>query len=358
MRRTTATSILCLVTLLACSNKSSRDGTIGSTGGAIVGGNEDTGDPAVVLVSAQDDASGTGWWCTGSVIAKRVVLTAAHCVEDATATTKFQVLFANDESTAPASAYVDVVSFDHDPQYMVTNNIAAGHDAAVLILGQDATVAPLAINTTPLTSSMIGGAVYVVGYGNDDGAAGTGAGTKRDLHTTVANLEQGVVDIGGPGQTTCQGDSGGPSFMTINGQSVIVGITSFGEEGCVDYGSSTRVDLSASWIQPFIDANGGAGDAGAGAGGSDAGPGNAGGDVGTGTGDDAAADAGAGNGGDDAGSNEDAGPGDDSGTGATPPNSSCVYPCSAYGYEPGQCSQGWYCIPDGDLAGCLGQTDC
>jgi hypothetical protein len=35
-----------------------------------------------------------------------------------------------------------------------------------------------------------------------------------------------------------------------------------------------------------------------------------------------------------------------------------VYHCTDYGYAPGQCANGWYCIPDGDLAGCLGQTDC
>ena len=39
-------------------------------------------------------------------------------------------------------------------------------------------------------------------------------------------------------------------------------------------------------------------------------------------------------------------------------NSSCVYKCSDYNFSPGQCFQGWYCIPDGDDAGCLGTTDC
>ncbi len=342
MRIILGAAALSALALLACSDRSRGDGPVGSTSSSIIGGAQDDGDPAVVLVTAQDDASGTGWWCTGSVIAKRVVLTAAHCVEDATQSTKMQVMFGTDQSTAQPSDYLDVVSWDHDPQYMATDNIAAGHDAAVLILASDAPVEPLAINTTPLTDSMDGSPVYVVGYGNDDGAAGTGAGVKRDLTTTLTSLEQGVANIGGSGQTTCQGDSGGPSFMTIGGQSVIIGITSYGEEGCVSYGSVTRVDLSASWIEPFIEANGGAGDGGAGGGSS--------GSSGSGGG---GSSSGSSSGGGSSGGGSGGASGSSGGS-----DGSCVYSCSDYGYSPGECLDGWYCIPDGDFAGCLGQTDC
>jgi V8-like Glu-specific endopeptidase len=224
---------------------------------SIIGGTLDKGDPSVVLMKA---ASGsTGWWCTGTVIAKRLVLTAAHCVEEADGATKMRVMFGSDESAAKAGDYIPVKEWHHDPQYMATSSLAAGHDAAVLILAADAPVAPLAINRTALTSAMKGSPVHVVGFGNDDGQASTGAGKKREIHTVLAGLEHGVANVGKPGRTTCQGDSGGPSFMNIGGESVIMGITSYGLRGCVDYGSMTRVDLCASWIDPFIAANGGGG---------------------------------------------------------------------------------------------------
>lgn len=37
---------------------------------------------------------------------------------------------------------------------------------------------------------------------------------------------------------------------------------------------------------------------------------------------------------------------------------SCLYSCAEYNYAPGECYQGWYCIPTGTYAGCLGQTAC
>ena len=222
---------------------------------AIIGGTLDEGDPSVVLMKAA--GGGTGWWCTGTVIAKRLVLTAAHCVAEADGETKMRVMFGSDESTAKADDYIPVKEWHHDPQYMATSNMADGHDAAVLILAADAPVAPLRINHTALTSAMTGSPVHVVGFGNDNGQRATGAGKKREIHTALAGLEQGVANVGKPGRTTCQGDSGGPSFMDIGGESVLMGITSYGLRGCVDYGSMTRVDLCASWIDPFIAANGG-----------------------------------------------------------------------------------------------------
>lgn len=280
----------------ACSPVSRTDATADDAGGTgksepIIGGTVDKGDPSVVLMKAEQ--GGMGWWCTGTVIARRLVLTAAHCVEDATAGTKIRVMFGYDQSQAKASDYVQVKEWHADPQYMVTNNIAAGHDAAVLILASDALAPALPINRAPMTKAMVGSPVHVVGFGNDNGQAGTGSGLKREIHTTLHSLEQGVINVGKGGQTTCQGDSGGPSFMEIGGKTVIVGITSYGEMGCVSHGSSTRVDLSAAWIDPFIEANGGAPDDGGGSGGAD--PGGDGGDGGAG-GDGPGGDGGAGGG--------------------------------------------------------------
>ena len=232
---------------------------------SIIGGTVTQGSPSVVLVKTE--YGNTGSWCTGTVIAKRLVLTAAHCVEDAGPNHKIRVMFGYDQSKAKAADHVQVSKWHIDPKYMITNNIAAGHDAAVLILASDALAPAIPINRKPLTKSMVGSPVHVVGFGNNNGSAGTGAGIKREIFTTLHSLQQGVMNVGKSGQTTCQGDSGGPAFMKFDGVDVVAGITSYGEFGCVSYGSSTRVDLAADWIDPFIAANGGAPDTGGGDGG-------------------------------------------------------------------------------------------
>ncbi|MBK8258879.1 MAG: trypsin-like serine protease [Polyangiaceae bacterium] len=272
------------LTIGACQAASSHDTEVIEGEGksdSIIGGTATKDSPSVVLVKSETGNSGS--WCTGTVIAKRLVLTAAHCVEDNGPSTKMRVMFGYDESKGTSADYVQVKSWHSDPKYMVTNNIAAGHDAAVLVLASDALAPAIPINKTALTKSMVGSPVHVVGFGNNNGYAGTGSGLKREIYTTLHSLEQGVMNVGKSGQTTCQGDSGGPSFMKINGQTVVAGITSYGEYGCVSYGSSTRVDLSADWIEPFIKANGGDSAPDGGDGGSD--PGGDGGSGGNGGGD-------------------------------------------------------------------------
>ena len=80
---------------------------------AIIGGTVDNGDPGVVLMMASD--GNTGWWCTGTVIATRLVLTAAHCVEDAGSSTKIKVMFGTDQAKAKPSDFVPVKEWHHDP---------------------------------------------------------------------------------------------------------------------------------------------------------------------------------------------------------------------------------------------------
>src|SRR4051812_6634681 len=81
----------------------------------IIGGTVDNGDPAVDMMNAQD--GNTGWWCTGTLISPTVFLTAGHCVEDASSSTKFSVFFGTDQSKAKSTDWSAVKSFAHHPNY-------------------------------------------------------------------------------------------------------------------------------------------------------------------------------------------------------------------------------------------------
>src|SRR5262249_1536230 len=135
------------------------------------------------------------------------------------------------------------------------NELQNGNDVAVVILSQPATVTPLLMNTTALSTADVGMNVRLVGYGIDSGndTQGTSAGTKRQVTTPPTRVDPRFTEVGTASKDTCEGDSGGPAFLTINGTEYIAGITSYGVQGCGGGSHDTRVDTVASeFVQPYI----------------------------------------------------------------------------------------------------------
>jgi hypothetical protein len=50
------------------------------------------------------------------------------------------------------------------------------------------------------------------------------------------------------GKGKCEGDSGGPSFAMIDGRMMQVGITSFGDQNCAQFGADTRTDAERAFL--------------------------------------------------------------------------------------------------------------
>ena len=46
----------------------------------------------------------------------------------------------------------------------------------------------------------------------------------------------------------CSGDSGGPSFAMINGKQTVVGVTSFGDQNCQQFGADTRTNIEKQFL--------------------------------------------------------------------------------------------------------------
>jgi secreted trypsin-like serine protease len=243
-----------LVTLItACSSGSNGSEHANKEGEPIIGGTLATGDPAVGYLSASDPTLGYGWGCTGTLVKDNIFVSAGHCVEDATASTTFKIYFGSDIANATAADWHAVSGFHAHPKYGSAGwDIGQGYDCSVLTLSQPvAGVTPIPYSHTAVDSTFDGSTVRVVGYGVSNGVAQTGSGTKRELTTTIVSHEGGVINVGSSGHTSCQGDSGGPTFKKFGGVEQIIGITSFGEQNCPTYGSMTRVDMCAAWIDTF-----------------------------------------------------------------------------------------------------------
>ncbi|MBK8254707.1 MAG: serine protease [Polyangiaceae bacterium] len=207
----------------------------------IVNGQETADYPAtgVLLIQGQP-------FCTGTIVGTRSVLTAAHCIDQMDPS---QVSFGIGAAADQLEAELKVVSGVQHPNW---DSQSLTNDVAVLTLGEDSPIPAIPLNPA-MDDSWIGRKVTLVGYGVTDGTQQTGAGVKRMVDVTIDKLEPTTLHYTTQnGQTACNGDSGGPAFADENGQLYVAGITSYGDQGCEQYGVYTRVDAFIDFIEEQI----------------------------------------------------------------------------------------------------------
>lgn len=230
--------------------------------------------PSLAFIEAREGKH--GFACSGTVVAPRVILTAAHCVEEIEKGT-----------ITPAANYAVATGVTDPSEAQIGNvfHVAETHvfpgfdpgilhgDAAILILSTPTSAPPIPMAGATDAGIYAGGApVQLVGWGLTSAKAKEEPGGLRAtemLVQTPTSCKQKTRTFYPPYSeaaqvcllaTTrasggCFGDSGGPAIgQRADGTPVEVGITSTGGPNCSTRLPNvlTRVDYVSTWVSQWI----------------------------------------------------------------------------------------------------------
>ena len=249
MRRAT---LLIALMLSACAAEVE---AVASNSQALIAGELDSEHPAVVALVTNANA-----YCTGTLIAERVVLTAAHCVE----LTRPEAVFFG-HSLAQGGKLIPVERARAHPAFVPSGpDEASTNDIAALLLAADA---PVAVTPIPVLDPALAAGeltpdreLLVVGFGGVASSPG-GAGIKRKGSVAIDSVGDQLLYARASPSHPCGGDSGGPALLAIDGEEYLVGVTAGGDPNCGQYSVHTRADVHVDgFIRHFPEPQGQAGE--------------------------------------------------------------------------------------------------
>lgn len=171
-----------------------------------------------------------GYFCAGTVIRPRVILTVAHCLEN---------LSPNRVIVRSGSTNLNKAkkSLGFEKRFHPKWDRGGHYDLALISVKKPLQKLPLKLSNTPPKGAILN----IAGWGRTEAKKGS-----PFLNYSVIREEpeqclkiygavfitKTMICVGGRGKNICDGDSGGPIFQFLNRQPVIYGVASWGGFNC------------------------------------------------------------------------------------------------------------------------------
>jgi len=265
----------------------------------IIGGRDAASGAWPAMVSLSEHGSSNYYSsheCGGTLIGKKWVVTAAHCIEDCLLratnsgvvvecsylpsnpmnTSVYQVVLNAHDLTSNTEAFEVLRSkrvIIHPVWHDAVSNrekddplpYEGGYDIALIELESESAQQPRAVYGG--SNSLDGMTSTLIGWGLTDTADNNISSVQQEVDVPIISnatceksypgrihYNQLCAGYAAGGKDSCVGDSGGPLMVQMNNTSLLAGVVSWGK-GCAEpdyYGINTRISSFTSWIGQYV----------------------------------------------------------------------------------------------------------
>lgn len=223
----------------------------------IVGGVSEPGQDAVGALVYTNAGRYFYPFCTGTLIAPRWILSAAHCFYQAASDPTWVSFVIGTDARAAGS-------LPASGRLLTVDRIVV-HPGFVGELPRDIALVRLAAPLTDVTpvplfdgdvETLLGVDATLVGFGAIEGVSQSGSGQKRTAHDVIAEVDADSLTVRFEDQGSCFGDSGGPVLVAAEGGLTVAGINvTLGNcapgtacDPCRTGSIGLRIDRMRGWI--------------------------------------------------------------------------------------------------------------